>query len=280
MAQLASRQGGASTAGITIAVKVVATLVVAGAVAGGAVAYHAIRDNPSNNINGVGGTVALAADPGSLDFRVVFIGDKPNRTINVRNTGTAEVTPSAATVSGIGFALQSDNCATKSLVTYGTCTIVVVFQPAQKQKYVGQLNLHAGQSVVNVPLAGEGDLVDLAGSYTLRTLSADSSNTPDIVTEELSYIAHVWATDGLRITGNTATATAFIGKAKLLLKPTGDGALTCTTSIAGVKDLLVVRPQKIVKGKAATLIVVLTVQIDNPDRSVSSVTATYAGTRK
>lgn len=81
----------------------------------------------------------VALSPGTTDFGVVPVGQQREALVELRNEGTASVTPEVAlTGEGFLFPIPGNTCA--SLLTPGsTCLLTVRFRPQQVGAVVGSL---------------------------------------------------------------------------------------------------------------------------------------------
>ncbi len=122
----------------------------------------------------------LAANPASLNFGSVQLGNSKSLSVTVTNSGSSSVTISQATTSGPGFSL-----ATVSLpVTVGasqSTTLTVTFTPQSAGSVTGNLTItsNASNATLNVPLsgsaAGPGQLTPSPSSLSFGNVTVGAS---------------------------------------------------------------------------------------------------------
>ena len=117
------------------------------------------------------GQAVLGATPTSVAFGDVARGSTAQRTVTVSNSGTGAATNVAGTVTGAGFALVSDGCASlASLPAGGSCAISVSVTPATTGPLSGTLAVSSSANSLSVPLSATG-VAAASGEITVsRTL--------------------------------------------------------------------------------------------------------------
>jgi hypothetical protein len=145
----------------------------AGAVTGN-VAISSTASNPSLNItlSGTGVTAGtLAANPTSIGFASVQVGNTQSQTQRLTNSGGSPIHIATASVTGAGFATSGLSVPT-TLNAGGTLTFSVTFTPTSAGAVTGSLALTADGSVPNLSVA-------LSGTGTVPGQLAASPANPN-----------------------------------------------------------------------------------------------------
>jgi hypothetical protein len=123
--------------------------------------------------NIVPGGPQITAAPSPLLFGSVNVGSTSDKTVNVTNTGNADLQLGTISVTGTGFSRNAGGCANNAvLAPQGSCTISVRFAPGSATLHAGTLSVPSNDGNVTVPLTGTGvsagsngvDLVVLSGT--------------------------------------------------------------------------------------------------------------------
>src|SRR5262249_26997762 len=140
----------------------------------------------SISLGGSGVQAALSVSPASIDFGNVNNGTSKSQTVTLKNTGTASLTISAATMSGAGFT-TTGLTAPLTLTAGQSSTFSIVFAPTSGTTFTGTLSLtnNAPGSPATVSLTGAGAQSAISVSPTSLSFgsvmtSASSSKTVTI----------------------------------------------------------------------------------------------------
>ncbi len=134
----------------------------------GSVTINSNASNPTLAIPLSGTGVApgaLGANPTSLSFGSVTVGNKQSLSETVTNTGGASVTISSAAISGTGFALSG--ITTPVTLTAGqSTTFTIAFAPASAGSATGNVTITSNGSnpTLTIPLSGAGVAPGVLGS--------------------------------------------------------------------------------------------------------------------
>jgi hypothetical protein len=110
-------------------------------------------------LTGTGANGALTADPDTIDFGTVTVGDTASaRSFTVTNTGTLTTTIGTVLVSSPSeFPLAGGTCAGVTLAPGDTCTVSVAFKPAASGDRSATMDVGgSGGAAASVSLAGTG----------------------------------------------------------------------------------------------------------------------------
>jgi len=120
--------------------------------------------------SGVAASALLTANPTSVNFGNIQVGNTGTQNVTLTNTGNATVTISQVTVSGSGFAATGVT-ATQTLTVGQSLTMTVTFTPNTTGNASGTVSIasNATNSPTVVSLTGGSHLVDL--SWTASTTS-------------------------------------------------------------------------------------------------------------
>jgi len=162
--------------------------------------------NPNLNIAVSGNGVtpgALSANPASLSFGSVQVGNNASLSETLTNTGGSNVTISQATVTGSGFSITGLTLPV-TLAASQSVTFTAKFAPAAAGAVSGNLAIvsDAANSPLNIPLSGTG----LApGSLTANPSSVNFGNV--IIGNSQTVPVTVTNTGGVSVTISAAAAT-------------------------------------------------------------------------
>jgi centrosomal CEP192-like protein/ASPM-SPD-2-Hydin domain-containing protein len=123
---------------------------------------------------GAGNTQAasLTSTPSSVSFGTVAVGNKNSQTLAIKNTSTASVTVSSASITGSGFSISA--LTTPFSLSVGATTyFAIAFKPTASGTFTGSLTLKnsSGTALVTVALSGTG-----SGSTTSLVSSTSKLN--------------------------------------------------------------------------------------------------------
>jgi hypothetical protein len=97
--------------------------------------------------------------PTSVSFGNVKLGVEVEATITLKNTGSASLAVTAATITGSGEAnFGGDTNCGQDITPGGSCTFTVAFEPTAKETYAADLNVttSASSTPVKIPMTGTG----------------------------------------------------------------------------------------------------------------------------
>ena len=175
----------------------------------GNVAVTSNAQNPTLNIPVSGTAVAagnLTASPTSINFGNVVVGSSASQTVTLKNTGGANVTVTAASISGTGFSF-SGLTLPLTLTPNQTSGFSVKFTPASAGAVNGTMSLTVtGSANVSIPLTGDGvAAATLTANPTSLTFTNILVGTNSTQTETIKNTGGTSA----QITGVAATGTGF-----------------------------------------------------------------------
>ncbi len=113
---------------------------------------------------GSAGLPEITAEPGSLDFGVLRMGNNSERSIRVRNDGSFPLSIGGITLSNEAFSLVSDSCSAQTLSPGEFCWLRIRFSPPAVDFYSGLLSIPSDDQDENpllISLSGEGGLPDI-----------------------------------------------------------------------------------------------------------------------
>ncbi|HSH16963.1 MAG TPA: choice-of-anchor D domain-containing protein, partial [Verrucomicrobiae bacterium] len=153
--------------------------------------------------NGIAAVRTLNANPTNVDFGNVAVGSNSSQAVTLTNTGNADVTITAANVTGAGFSINPPLTLPLTLTPNQTRNFTVRFAPAATGAVAGSVSLvsNATNSPTTVALAGNG-VAAAAGQLTANPTSVDFGDV---------------------IVGNTSNQA-------VMLTNTGNGSLTITAA--------------------------------------------------
>lgn len=175
----------------------------------GNVAVTSNAQNPILNIPVSGTAVAagnLTASPTSINFGNVVLGSSASQPVTLKNSGGANVTVTAASISGTGFSF-SGLTLPLTLTPNQTSGFNVKFTPASAGIVNGTMSLTVtGSADVSVPLTGDGlTPATLTANPTSLTFTNILVGTNSTQTETINNTGGTSA----QITGVAATGTGF-----------------------------------------------------------------------
>jgi VWFA-related protein len=124
-------------------------------------------------------TPNISTSQSSLDFAGVVLNNSVDQTVEITNTGNANLTIGQISNSGPNppFSIAADACSNKALTPSQTCSLRVSFAPTNQDSFTGTLSIPSNDpdsKVVNISLKGTG--------YGLNVWinKVDSSSCPSI----------------------------------------------------------------------------------------------------
>lgn len=187
------------------------------------------------SLSGTGQTPvpALASSPSSWDFGTVATSATGTKSLIISNSTATAALMGAASITGSGYSIDTDNCNTNSLASGGaTCTIILDFSPSVPGSSLGSLSIPytytGGSGTLTVSLSAIGNmpqptLTITPGSYNFNSVAtnANSSTTFTIANNTTASAIVQTATisgAGFTITANTCNSTT--------IAPTGNCTIT------------------------------------------------------
>lgn len=171
------------------------------------------------------GQPVLSADPATLPFGDVVVGQQAVDGVTVTNTGTADALMGSAAVTGAGFSLGLDGCSGQPLaVTPEGCEIEVIASPTGSGAISGSLTIPSSNGgTLTVPLSANGVGAvpgDIAVSKTELRFGQQSTNrtktqSVSVRNEGLGTLAVSGASvegTGFTLAGNRCTAELAPGR--------------------------------------------------------------------
>src|SRR6266581_1255627 len=160
----------------------------AGSVTGSvSVASNATNSPAVISLSGAGVQPQISVVPASVSFGNVVVGTKNTQTITLKNTGTANLSVSQATVSGSGFA--TSGLTLPLTLTPGQSTnFSVAFAPAGAGSVTGSVSLvsNAPGSPTAIPLSGSGVAATLQLSASPTSLSFGNVSVGSSITQSVT----------------------------------------------------------------------------------------------
>jgi hypothetical protein len=167
--------------------------------------------NSSVHLTGTGANGALTADPETIDFGTVSVGQTASaRTFTVANSGTLTTTIGTVLVSSPSeFPLAGGTCAGATLAPAATCTVSVAFKPEAAGSRTATMDVGgSGGASVSVALSGSGrSVAPTTTAPPARPALAASPSSLDFGTVLVGAAASP-QTITIRNTGNAATTPA------------------------------------------------------------------------
>jgi hypothetical protein len=167
-------------------------------------------------LDGTGTEPSFSVAPDVLDFGSHPVGvTSAQQSVTVTNTGNGPVAPGAGLVSGPGFAVVADACASVTLAPQETCAITLTFTPtaigpASGALMVGSQAVTLDGSGTNAPIATTLGVPDVGGSYggtvTLRATLRNSGNSAPLPGKLIAFTVG-GAAVGTATTDSSGTAT-------------------------------------------------------------------------
>ncbi len=234
------------TAGQSTSFKVLFSPTASGAVSGN-VSITSTGSNPNLSIplTGTGVTQGdLTANPSSLAFGSVQVGQSSSLSETLTNTGGSSLTISAASASGAGFSLSGLTLPV-TLTAGQSTSFKVLFSPTASGAVSGNVSVTStgSDSNLNIPLTGtgvtQGDLTANPSSLAFGNVQVgQSSSLSETLTNtggsSLTISAASASGAGFSLSGLTLPVTLTAGQStsfKVLFSPTASGAVSGNVSI-------------------------------------------------
>ena len=179
-------------------------------------------------LSGTGTQAQLSATPSSVSFGNVVTGNTNSQTITLKNSGSASVTISQASVSGTGFRISGTPT---TIAAGGSTSFSAAFAPTSAGSVSGSVSLvNSGpNSPLGIPLSGTGVAATqvLGGSPT--TLSFGNVNEGTSTSQSVTLTNN--GNSNVTISSIGVTGAGFSGSgvnSGLMLSPNQTAALTIT----------------------------------------------------
>jgi ASPM-SPD-2-Hydin domain-containing protein/HYDIN/CFA65/VesB family protein/centrosomal CEP192-like protein len=175
-----------------------------GAVSGSISVVSTATNSPAKiSLGGVGVQPQISVIPSSISFGNVAVGVANTQTLTIRNTGTATLSVSQASLAGTGFSL-SGLAFPLSVPAGGSSSFTIGFAPAASSTYSGSITLisNTPNSPLLVPLGGTGIATSLHLSASPTSLNFGSLATGTSATQNVTL-------------SNTGNASVFISQINL-----------------------------------------------------------------
>ncbi|HSC44886.1 MAG TPA: choice-of-anchor D domain-containing protein [Candidatus Acidoferrum sp.] len=145
---------------------------VAGSISGSVTVTNSVGVNAVAAVTGTGAQGALSVSPATASFGSVITGKSSTQSIQLKNTGTASITVSQASVSGAGFS-ASGLSFPLTLAAGQSSSLNVQFAPASAGSVTGSVSVasNAPNSPSSVALSGSG----VAATYSMSLAPASVS---------------------------------------------------------------------------------------------------------
>jgi hypothetical protein len=149
----------------------------------------AANSSVSIHLSGTGVQPQIAVVPGSISFLNVSVGVTNTQSLTIKNTGTANLTVSQASLAGSSFAM-SGMATPMSIAPGGSSTITLRFTPSSASSFYANLSLmnNSPSSPLVVPLSGTSvaSLLQLSASPATLNFGSLASGTTSSKTVTLT----------------------------------------------------------------------------------------------
>jgi Abnormal spindle-like microcephaly-assoc'd, ASPM-SPD-2-Hydin len=195
-------------------------------------------------LTGTGTQAGLGVSPTAVNFKGVVVGSSGTATLNLSNTGTAAVTISQASVSGIGFAISG--LATGLTLQPGqNSSFTAQFQPTSTGSASGSISVSSNSpnSPITIALTGTGTQPEIGaipssapfgnvtvGNTNSQTITLTNGGTANLIISQGSVTGN-----GFKITGLSTPLTIQPGGNATFnanFTPTSAGKVTGSISLA------------------------------------------------
>ena len=150
------------------------------------------------------GAPRISASPTSVNFGNVSIGDTPEGSITLRNTGTLDLEISAITITGLHLSEFDYTSGCTSIPAGGSCTMTVSFRPdlpfASKSAAVSISSNDPKKPIANVKLLGKASppkisasprslnfgLIEVGSTSLSRTVTVSNTGVSDLEISDIS----------------------------------------------------------------------------------------------
>jgi hypothetical protein len=213
--------------------------------ASGAITVSTNASNPTLSIalSGTGTQGGLSANPASINFGGVLVGSSGTVNVTLTNSGTANVSVSAATASGTGFSVSGFTAGT--LNPGATTSFTVKFAPTAAGSSSGSVSVasNAPSSPLSISLSGSGTSTQPQLSINPSSITFDSVNVGSNASQTVTLTNN--GTGALTITAATISGSGYTmtaapttisagssGSLSVTFAPTAEGSAAGSISIA------------------------------------------------
>jgi Abnormal spindle-like microcephaly-assoc'd, ASPM-SPD-2-Hydin len=172
---------------------------------------NAVNASASISLSGTGVQPQISVVPSSISFANVSVGVTNTQSLTIKNTGTANLTVSQASLAGSSFGM-SGMTMPMSIAPGGSSTVTVTFRPSSASNFYANLSLvnNSPATPLVVPLSGTSVASVLQLSASPVSLSFGSHSTGTRTTETVT----------LTNTGNSSVAISGIAVSGTGFSPT------------------------------------------------------------
>jgi hypothetical protein len=197
------------------------------------------------SVSGTGTQAALSANPSSINFGNIAVGNTSTVNVTLKNTGTASLNITSASASGTGFSMST--LSPQTLAPQATVAFTVTFGPTATGTVSGSVSVGstAPGSPLVIGLSGTGAVAQaqIAANPTtvsFGTVAVSSTNSQPIIltnggTATLTFSQITVTGTGFGQTG-LSTSTTIAAGAQMTFNatfaPTSTGAVTGTISLS------------------------------------------------
>jgi Abnormal spindle-like microcephaly-assoc'd, ASPM-SPD-2-Hydin len=216
---------------------------------GNATGSISVASNASNSpmtitLTGAGTVPGLGVSPAAVNFKGVVVGNSGTATLNLSNTGSAAVTISQASVTGIGFTI-SGLAAGLTIQPGQNSSFTAQFQPTSTGSASGSISISSNSpnSPMTIALNGTGTQPEIGaipssapfgnvtvGNTNSQTITLTNGGTANLIISQGSVTGN-----GFKITGLSTPLTITPGSNatfNAVFTPTGAGKVSGTISLA------------------------------------------------
>jgi hypothetical protein len=226
------------------------TIVFAPAAVGSLTGSLSVVSNASNSpatiaLSGAGMQPQISVSPASVAFPSLIVGQSNSQTLALRNSGTANLTVSQATISGAGFSLSGLSLPL-TLAPGASSSFSVAFTPTAAGAVSGSLSLtsNAPTSPLAVALSGTGVAQSLqlaasptslsfgnlaVGSTASQSITLSNTGNGSVSVSQISVSGAGFSTSGLTLP--LTLAAGQMAQFSVTFAPTTSGSLSATATV-------------------------------------------------
>jgi Abnormal spindle-like microcephaly-assoc'd, ASPM-SPD-2-Hydin/Protein of unknown function (DUF1573) len=160
------------------------------------------------NLTGTGTQPQISANPSSVTFGTVTVGNSNSQTVTLKNNGNATLQFTSINVSGAGFS-QTGLSTSTTIAAGGSTTFDAIFTPTSGSPSTGSisLNTNGAPAAMTINLSGTGSSPALSLSASPSSLAFGNVN--DGSNSSLTTILTNNGNSNITISGVTTTGTGF-----------------------------------------------------------------------
>ena len=173
-------------------------------------------------------TPTISASVSSLDFGGVVLNNSADQSVEITNTGDADLNIGQISSSNLPFSIASDGCSNKALTPSQKCSLSVRFAPTGQGSSTGTLSIPSNDpdsDVVNIGLGGMGYglnvWINKVDSSTCPSLTVDVTVTdptnPGTLLNALTKDNFTVFENGVQVQGLTATPIEYPSPVSVVL---------------------------------------------------------------